>query len=202
VISFDGTSSCSDGPASTTLGGLNVSSDGAACFAYHGWSFADNGSWFALPALADASLSGTTTITIDLGASYSSAWGFVDYGLGCSGFDCTTYGNDPTITALDENKNVIESFDLSASYVILGSNNEFEYEAGRTVGFSESSADIRYFQIGGDNIAITNISTMTPEPATFALTALALIGLCFAWRRDIKSRGCDFRPPSSPSSSL
>jgi hypothetical protein len=57
---------------------------------------------------------------------------------------------------------------------------------------SEGSADLAYFRISGDNIAITNISLVTPEPATFAFT---LIGLWVIVRRDIKSRGCDL--PSS-----
>lgn len=173
-----GTSNCSAGPATGVVGGYHVSTDGAACFPYSApLSFADNGEWDP-PFAALLDFSSTTTITIALGGSYSAVWGFLDYGLGCPGDfsgPCTYTGNDPTITALDSKMNVIESADLVG--YILGSNREFNFEAGRAVGFSESSPDIAYLQIGGDYIALADLAVSgpaAPEPATYVTGTLAL----------------------------
>jgi hypothetical protein len=175
AVSFGdgGVSNCSSGPTTTTDGGFNISTDGAACFPYsQGWSFLDNGQWLSLPALVDDS--GTTTITIDLGGSYSAVWGQMDYYLDCTDFSfgCSYAGNDPTITALDKKMNVLQSFDLAG--VLAGESQDTDYLAGGTLGISQSTADIAYFQISGDYIAITNISLTAPEPRTTALAVLAL----------------------------
>ena len=187
TISFGdgGISDCSAGPATTTDGGFSVSTNGAACFPVYGWDFADNGIWDTLPALADNS--GTTTITVDLGGSYSAVWGFMDYGFSCNfdtGCSTPTFGNDPTITALDKNMNVIETADL-LPFGGLGNSGDLDFLAGDTFGFSESTPDIAYFQFGGDGIAMTDISLFTPvpEPASQAITAFALAILGWLGRR-------------------
>jgi hypothetical protein len=155
-----------------------VTSNGAACLPFTGgWNFGDNGQWFTLPALTDNS--GTTTITINLGGEYSAVWGWMNYYEDCSDFEaCVDYGNDPTITALDKNMNVLETEDIFG--VLSGSSSgDIDFLSGSTVGLTQTTADIAYLQIGGDFIAMTDISVSgAPEPATLTLSALALAALC------------------------
>jgi hypothetical protein len=179
-----GANNCSTGPTTAIDAGFSISTDGPACFPYSaGWSFLDNGQWFSLPALADNS--GHTTVTINLGGSFSAAWGFMDYFLDCSGPDgCSYFGNDPTVTALDKNGNVIETADIK-NRLDGSSSGDFNYLAGDTVGFTETTSDIAYLQISGDLIAITDISRTgeAPEPATLGLCGIALVAMGVLSRR-------------------
>jgi hypothetical protein len=171
-----GISNCSDVAATASVAGFGVSTNGAACFPYSaGWSFADNGQWDP-PFAVIADNSGYTTITINLEGLYSSVWGLIDYGLGCGPDSCSIFGNDPTIAVLDSKGNVIESRDING--YIFGSTDEFDFDAGRVLGFSESTPEIAYFQIGGDFIGMADISlagaATIPEPSTIVLAGLAL----------------------------
>jgi hypothetical protein len=185
-ISFadGGLSNCSAGATTGTDAGFSISTDGAACLPFSGpWAFADNGQWYGLPALGD--YSGTSTVTIDLGGSFSAVWGFMNYALSCDGElgACTYFGNDPTITALDKDKNVLETEDIAG--VLSGSSSgDIDFLAGDYVGLSQSTADIAYLQFGGDYIAMTNISTSgVPEPSTLALLAMGLSVMAMWGRR-------------------
>jgi len=176
-ISFTdgGISNCSAAGTTGTDAGFSITTDGAACLPYTGGlSFVDNGQWFSLPALIDTS--GTTTLTIKLGGTYSAVWGFMNYALVCPpDFGECSYGaHDPTVTALDINKNVLETHDI-AGFLNGSSSGDVDFLAGDTVGISRSTSDIAYLQIGGDNIAMTNISLSgsTPEPSTITLFAFA-----------------------------
>ncbi len=186
VTSFgDGNSNCSTGPTTEIDSGFSISTNGAACFSYTaGWSFASNGTWFSLPALSDDS--GSTTLTINLNGEYSSVAGFMNYAWACPDFPapCTYIGNDPTVTALDKNMNVLETEDISG-WLDVGDDSEFDFTAGDNVELTQSTSDIAYLQFGGDFIAMTDISLAgpAPEPPTSALSALALLATCLAvWR--------------------
>jgi len=176
TTTFDGGSGgCSSNPMTAIDAGFSITSDGPACFpASTQLDFLENGSWINLPYIEDGS--GSTTLTINLGGYYSYAGGFINYGLNSPDFN--TYGpegNDPTITALDANMNVIESFDI---FRILNGEDSDE-NAGAYFGISESADDISYLQISGGGIAMTNLALVSPESGTWALAALALIGMGF-----------------------
>jgi hypothetical protein len=145
VTSFgDGTSNCSTAPTTETDSGFTISTNGPACFSWtSGWSFDDNGQWFGLPALSDDS--GTTTITINLNGQYSAVAGFMNYAWSCDqiSFSCTYFGNDPTVTALDKNMNVLETEDISG-WLSVGDSSQLDYDAGDNVELTRNRPPPHY----------------------------------------------------------
>lgn len=165
---------CSEAARSTADAGFQVSANGAACIGYSGqFDFSDNGIWTGIPLIADAS--GATTITIDLHGYFSYAGGFINYGIS---FDpetltVTANGNDPIVTALDANMEIVDSYDIFEYH--LGQWNDVN--DGLYLGISSLDKSISYLQISGSGIAISDISVVAPEPGTGLLGALALVSL-------------------------
>ncbi len=116
--------------------------------------------------IADNSTS--TFIRIDLGALFGSVGGFMTY----------TPGGAPIISALAANGvTVLETYDLSVAAPISNP----AVNSGAFRGIQRPSADIRFFQIGGSQISMHDItlgpaaSSTVPEPAPAALVGGVLM---------------------------
>jgi hypothetical protein len=176
-IEFDGGSSvnCSSGPKSVIDAGFGISSDGPACMPYSGNVYLeDNGLWENKPSIGD--VSGATTITIDLGGNFGYVGGFMSYGFI---FDYDTFsvfpaGNDPTITALDSNHNVLQSYDI---FALTGLGQFSDVNDGAYYGISSGTYGISYLQISGSGIVMSDIGLGTPEPSTWTLLVIAFLAL-------------------------
>ena len=94
-------------------------------------------------------------------------------------------GSDPTITALDANKNVIESFDMFGFINV----DYFDVNNGECFGFTDSSPEIAYFQISG-GISMSDMPVSGPELATWVLSGLALAAVGLIMRKRIVLTQC------------
>jgi hypothetical protein len=176
TTTFPGGSNCVFGPSSGTVAGFSLTASGNACYNYaDGFALGSNGFWF-LGLVGDNS--GSTVITIDLGRLYSSVGGFMNYAP-----DWDT----PVISALAaDGTTVLESYNLVTSAPI---STPWSDNAGAFRGISRTSADIRYFQVGGSYSVMHDITLSggdaTPEPTTVLLAgcALAALGLIRRVRR-------------------
>jgi hypothetical protein len=112
------------------------------------------------------------TVTFNLGGSYSSVWGFMNY-------EPTP---NPMIEALDINLQVLESYNLNVSAPIA----HFVDNQGAFRGFSSETANIHYLRLTGP-IVIHSLDVAggsldaggseAPEPATlgFMLIGISLL---------------------------
>jgi hypothetical protein len=180
-----GISGCSSGPQAVIDAGFRISSSDAACINYSGYfNLDDNGIWQNTGLIGDGS--GSTTITIDLGGYFSYAGGFISYGFYFDPdlFGVFPLGNDPVITALDINRNVLQSYDIFEYN--LGQSSDIN--SGRVFGISSANEDISYLQISGSQIVMSDISLVSPEPATWMLSLSALAAMALFIRNLRTSR--------------
>jgi hypothetical protein len=173
---FDGggIANCSTGPKSIIDAGFSISSDGAACMPFSGLlNLGDSGIWQNTNLIADAS--GFTTITIDLGTLASYAGGFMNYAFffDPDTLDVFPAGNDPMIAALNADHTVLQSYDI---FGLGGLGQSSDVNDGRFFGISSPAGDIRYLQISGSGIVMSDVAIVpTPEPSTCALFVIALL---------------------------
>ena len=178
TTTFAAGSTCSGFASSGTDAGFAISTNGPSCFPYNAnFGFSSNGSWSGFGLIGDNS--GTTSLTINLGGTYSSVGGFMDYAVTSSG----PFGNHPTISALaSDGTTVLESYDLFISAPI---NTPGQTNAGAFRGISRNTADIAYFRIGGSYIAEHDITlSAVPEPTGIVLLATILAAVGWKLRKN------------------
>ena len=164
------------GPSSTTVDGFFMTSTGNWVHDYSGsFGLVNNGSWSGFGMIGvDTSIG---AITIDLGGSFSTVGGFMNYAPG--------FGT-PTISAMAaDGTTVLESWDLSVSAPIVtpGGFNE-----GAFRGIQRGSADIAFFRISDSFIVMHDITIDggvpgVPEPTTFLLFGGGLAALLLRRRK-------------------
>ena len=164
---------------------------GSSCANFSGnFLFGGNGAWNGFAMIGGGSAS--SAMIINLGGLFSSVGGFLNYvtpvNSGCSEGGCS---KDPVIMALDVNKVVLATYDIS---VLAPIDTPGGVNAGAFVGIQDPTNDIAYLELSGDYLSIHSISLGTavasgaagspdtPEPATVLLLGAGL-GLLSAGRR-------------------
>jgi hypothetical protein len=190
TTTFAGGSTICAGSCSGTDAGFGITiSSGGGVFNYdHTFVLLSNGAWNPNGATGFAMIgdeSGSSTVTINLGAGYSSAGGFINYSESAT---APTGPKDPTITALAaDGTTVLESDDLATLAPIStpGGNN-----AGAFRGISLANNSIYYLQISGSfivehDISLTQMpsSPAVPEPSSFGLLASGVAFACYCFKR-------------------
>jgi hypothetical protein len=176
------------GPGPQTYNGVtwnstNASNQGGSVYGYTGgYGFVGNGTWDgALGPMAGLNDSYdvygvTDTMTFAFSSPVSITGGFLNYVPG---------GSTPTTIAVyDATMTLLESYNLT---FLTGNLTN----AGQTLGFSRSSADISYFTMTGNYIGIVGIQghdTVTPEPGTMMLLGSGMLLAIGFGRRRFSSR--------------
>lgn len=171
------------GPGSRTIEGFHISWDGPAGIAYQdNWGLGANGYW-TIALLGDNE--GTTFITIDLGAEYATAGGWVNYARGER-----SQRRFPYMIALATDGSVLESHNLFDEAPITGTSGSLNEGAFRAIALP--TASIRYLRFGGDYMALNSwtidstpsvSASPVPEPSTLLLAAAGLLGAALLRRR-------------------
>jgi hypothetical protein len=171
TTTFQSTGACYGSANSFVVEGFLVSANGAACYDYGDFfGLGSNGTWHQ-GLIGDDSLSGTTVITVDLGGPYASVGGFMNYEPGP--------GTPPFIAALAaDGATVLATYVLSTDAPI--STGAGSLNAGAFRGISLPTSEIRYFEFGGSESVMHDITlstTSVPEPSTPLLAGCALAAL-------------------------
>jgi len=172
---FTGTG-LTQGAGPSIVNGFSVSGTNVA-FGDAPYGLGNNGAWSSFSFLS--ANTNSTSITIDLGASYGLVGGFMNYAT-----PHDVAGTNPTIVALAaDGTTVLESDDLSAVAAIStpgGSN------AGAFRGITRAQGDIRFLRLSGDFLVTHSLEvgqvSAVPEPGTFGLI-LSGLSLVFLGRR-------------------
>ncbi len=163
--------------STVTINGIAVSGANGFSFGNTGYGLSGNGSWASGFSYV-ATDSPTRAVTFDLGGSFGSVGGFLNYAPG--------EGSNPVITALNSAMVVIGSYDLSALAPIV---TPFATDAGAYRGIESAGNDIRYFRLSGSYLLAHSVTTATvgavPEPATWAmmLVGFGMMGATMRYRR-------------------
>ncbi len=139
-----------------------------------GYGLSSNGTFNAQPVYAGLD-SGTGYMTFTFDTPVAQFGAFMNYAPGS--------GDPPTISALDIDGIVLDSFDLSVLAPIStpGGLNQFRFR-----GISEADPVIKSFRMAGSYLLATGtangIPISAPEPASFILFGAGLAGLA-VWKR-------------------
>jgi PEP-CTERM motif len=182
------------GPGPQQIGGLvgedivwtstNASNNGGAVIGNGSYGLGDNGFWdgaFSYTGLNDSSVSDSVTDTMTYQfntAPVAAVGGFINY--------APNFG-DVTITALDSNGNVLESYDLS---LLAPINTPGQTDGGAFRGIMRPTADIAALTVSDGFVVLTDLTfshnaTAVPEPASLTLLCLGTLSVCgYYWRRN------------------
>lgn len=161
---------------SVVAGGYTVSGNPDIWYGDTPFGFYNNGSWDGLVWVGGVCPNGGCTATFDLGGSFATVGGFMNY----------AHDSGPaTITALaSDGVTVLETYDLvtAAPINVAGLVN-----AGGFRGIARSTADIAYLRTFGSYLVLNSLTVsrtvQIPEPTTFTLSGLALCALAAIRRR-------------------
>jgi hypothetical protein len=168
-------------PGPVVLNGFSVTGSPQVTYGNVGYGLAANGSWSGFSWVATNN--GTGSITFNLGGSFGLAGGFLNY--------APANGNDATIEALAANgTTVLETYDLVTLAPISTPGG---LNAGAFRGISRVTNDIAFLRLSGDFILTHTLEVgapaAVPEPGTWALVGIALLGLVLGRRRTISLLG-------------
>ena len=171
------------GPGPQSFNGVdwsstNATNQGGSVYGYTGaYGFLGNGVWTgALGPMAGLNDSFDTwgvtdTMTFHFATPVALIGGFMNY---------VPNGSTPTTIAVYDSANVlIESYNLTFLTGNLPN-------AGQTIGFSETTADISYFTMTGNYIGIAGVrgtDVATPEPGSMMLLGTGLLAAISFGRR-------------------
>jgi len=150
-----------------TWSSTNMYNQGGAVFGYNqGYLFGSNGSWDSAFVMAGVNSSNyyygvSDSMTFAFAHPLYSVGGFLNYN--------PDFANTPTTIAVyDSGMTLIESYTLN--FATGGGN-----DSGQFYGFTEKTADISYFTLTDNFVAITNLTVVSPEPSSLLLIGTGLL---------------------------
>jgi len=164
---------------SVVAGGFNVFAPSGESVWYGDSSFglSSNGSWNNFAWVGGYCGSDSCTATIDLGGSFSSVGGFMNYAT-------PGYGSAVISAIAADGVTVLESYalDIQAPIATSGTND------GAFRGIARSGSDIAFFRLSGSYLIAHDITiAAVPEPETYAML-LAGLGVMGAVARRRKAK--------------